>query len=232
MSTSKVPKETGKAEHPTIQRKPPGSFHHGTLADSIVDAATTIIRERGSADFSLREISVMAGVSHTAAYRHFRSKGDVIAEIATRGFRTLAASLEASTVRAHDGSIDAIETMRNMAEQYLAFAAANPGTYRVLFHAEVCNRSLYPQLAEAAEATYTCLASTIGEALARRLIKIPQPSELLASALWSALHGHAILLIDRQIAEHAPSALIVEGSAPPADRNVLIALLLDALFRP
>ena len=218
-------------EHEPIQRKPPGSFHHGTLADAIVDAATTIIRERGSADFSLREISVMAGVSHAAAYRHFRSKADVIAEIAIRGFRTLAVALETSTVRVPDGSIDIVETVKTMAQAYLAFAASNPGTYRVLFHSEVCNRSLYPQLAQAAEATYTCLAATIGEALARGLIRVPQPPELLASALWAALHGHAVLLIDGQITEHSPSSILAQGSAPPADHKVLIALLLDALFR-
>ncbi|HCJ73631.1 TetR/AcrR family transcriptional regulator [Ochrobactrum sp. Kaboul] len=228
MSTSKAPEEDIHGSSKSVRRKQEGRFHHGALADAIAEAATRLIRERGSPDFSLREISALAGVSHAATYRHFRSKGDVIAEVATRGFRSLCASLQASMTRRQDGGLDALETLNNMAHAYVAFAATNPGTYRVLFHAEVCNRALYPQLAQAAEEAYVCLASTIGEACAKGELSVQRPPELLASAFWAGLHGHVVLLIDGQITENWRQAL--EGP-PPADRDVLITLLLNALFR-
>jgi len=65
---------------------PRTTFHHGHLADALVAAASAYIAAERSVAFSLRQIAEAVGVSHTAAYRHFRSKQDLIAELAIRGF--------------------------------------------------------------------------------------------------------------------------------------------------
>jgi len=39
--------------------------------------------------FTLREVARRAGVSHNAPYRHFKDRDDLMATVATQGFREL-----------------------------------------------------------------------------------------------------------------------------------------------
>ena len=48
-----------------------------------------MIEEKGLAGLSLREVARVAGVSHTAPYRHFQNKADLLAAIAQVGFEQL-----------------------------------------------------------------------------------------------------------------------------------------------
>src|SRR5271163_3285812 len=68
-------------------------YHHGNLRESLVAAAIQLIAEVGPAGFNLREVARRAGVSHNAPYRHFRDKGELLAEVAAEGFRELNAAL-------------------------------------------------------------------------------------------------------------------------------------------
>ena len=64
----------------STRRKPPArGYHHGDLKNALRDAASMLIAERGVEAVSLREISQAAGVSHTAAYRHYADKQALLA---------------------------------------------------------------------------------------------------------------------------------------------------------
>ena len=56
-----------------------------------------MIAERGLAGFAIAELARVVGVSPSAPYRHFRDRNAVIAEVARRGFESLAADLAAAT---------------------------------------------------------------------------------------------------------------------------------------
>ena len=60
----------------------PSRYHHGNLKKTIVQTAIQLIEERGEASFTIRELAKSVGVSHAAAYRHFRSKRQLLAKIA------------------------------------------------------------------------------------------------------------------------------------------------------
>ncbi|MDK9696088.1 MAG: WHG domain-containing protein [Siculibacillus sp.] len=202
-------------------------FHHGDLASALVAAASDLIAVRGGADFSLREVAESVGVSHTAAYRHFAAKADLLAEIAARGFARLDAAVTAAIVRRGDG-VDAPASLRATGLAYLDFAELNPGAYRVMFLAELCDSSRHPALVAAASRALLTLVGVVAAGQAAGDLRADPSAEIIAAAIWAAVHGHALLLLDGQIRDGA----VGPAAAPPADRSFLIdAIVLGIAAR-
>ena len=74
----------------------PRAYHHGNLRAELLDTAIEQLREQGTEDLSLRALARAIGVSQTAPYRHFADKGELLAAMATRGYRNLLATLESA----------------------------------------------------------------------------------------------------------------------------------------
>ena len=66
-------------------------YHHGNLRQALVDAALSLIEEKGPTGFTLSKAAKVAGVTPAAVYRHFEGREDLIAEAA----RHLAEVIEA-----------------------------------------------------------------------------------------------------------------------------------------
>ena len=65
-------------------------YHHGNLRQALVDAALSLIAERGPTGFTLSEAAKAAGVTPAAVYRHFEGREDLIAEAARQGYEIFA----------------------------------------------------------------------------------------------------------------------------------------------
>src|ERR1039457_2812166 len=75
-------------------------YHHQNLRGALLAAALDLIRQKGgSHGFTLRAVARRAGVSHTAPYRHFRNKDDLLGAIAEEGFLRLAVFLRAAVAK-------------------------------------------------------------------------------------------------------------------------------------
>ena len=61
-------------------------YHHGNLAQALVEACLRLIEERGPTGFTLSEAAREAGVTPAAVYRHFQGREDLIAEAALQGY--------------------------------------------------------------------------------------------------------------------------------------------------
>ena len=72
---------------PTADKTKP--YHHGDLRNTLVLAATELIREHGVDNFAIVDAARIAGVSSAAPYRHFRDKDDLIEAVIRFGFDTL-----------------------------------------------------------------------------------------------------------------------------------------------
>jgi len=201
-------------------------FHHGDLASALVAAASALIAARGGPDFSLREVAESVGVSHTAAYRHFAAKADLLAEIAARGFARLDKAVTAALVRS-GGAIDAAASLPATGLAYLDFAERHPGAYRVMFLAELCDAERHPRLAEASRRAFASLVAVIEAGRTAGTFRDDRPAAELAATAWAAMHGHATLLLDGQIREGARGP----AGAPPADRRLVLETLLTGLAR-
>lgn len=211
---------------PVPRRKGAGQFHHGDLASALLDAAAALIADRRAPEFSLREVAERVGVSHTAAYRHFAAKTDLLAALAARAFRHLQRDMQA--IRAGGGSAATVLTA--LGRDYVRFALSQPGAYRIMFHGDLCAGGQHPALAQAAYDAYAEMAGVIAEGQRDGSFRCDRSADELATALWSAQHGFTLLLLDGQIAE-GPLSPGTPGldAAPPADRALLIEMMLAGL---
>ena len=65
------------------------SYHHGNLKQELIDCASKMCERDGYTKLSIRSLAKESNVSQTAPYRHFKTKEDLYAEIATEGFNKL-----------------------------------------------------------------------------------------------------------------------------------------------
>lgn len=170
------------------------SYHHGDLRQAAIDKALELIQKRGEVTFTLREIAIGLKVSHTAVYRHFQSKQDLLSYIAEDGYVKLL-DLFTSTI----GSKKSTKAKLNqLSHTYIEFAIENPGHYRCMFHQELrCSKDLRQELIDIGEQAFAILSEIISQGVKEQTFRkgIPQ---VLAQSVWSAMHGFCVLYLDGQ----------------------------------
>lgn len=69
------------------QIKKKAGYHHGDLAQSIINSVAKLIEKYRSVDFQLKEVAALVNTSVPAIYRHFESKQALLVETAIQGYR-------------------------------------------------------------------------------------------------------------------------------------------------
>lgn len=57
------------------------SYHHGALREDLIQKGIQLINEEGFQKFSLRKVAALCQVSHTAPYKHFKNKEELMEAI-------------------------------------------------------------------------------------------------------------------------------------------------------
>jgi len=173
-----------------------GTYHHGNLRRVLLDAALALIAERDSTDFTMRELSRRADVTHNAPYRHFETKTHLLAALAEEGFGLLR---EQSLASCPDG-ITPRDRVRALGASYVSFAVDHPHHFRLMFGTPMAQaREVHPELARAAEASFALLRDAIEECRAGGLLRRDVSTRNLGLVAWSLVHGLAALLVSGQI---------------------------------
>jgi AcrR family transcriptional regulator len=181
-----------RPDRPPISRSD-RPYHHGTLKQTLVDAAIALVAEVGTHGFTLREVARRAGVSHNAPYRHYRDKDDLLAVVAMQGFERLTAAMRRSAAR---GS-GTIERLRLCGRGYVDFALRWPQHFLVMFDLP-SSREKYPEYAAAGQEAFDTLLSFIVACQEVNDLP-PEDPKLLAFTAWSLMHGIAKLAISRHL---------------------------------
>lgn len=160
-------------------------YHHGNLRQALVEAALTLIAERGPQGFTLSEAAKTADVTPAAVYRHFAGRDDLLAEVARQGFDIFAALLEYAYDEGRPSPLAAFEAT---GRAYLAFARKYPGHYQAMFESGL-QPGQHPDLAQiAARARETM--DRAADQLARALPENRRPPARMISAhVWATSHG-------------------------------------------
>lgn len=166
------------------------AYHHKDLKNELMRQALKILDKKGIEALTLREVARAAKVSHTAPYRHFRDKEDILAAIAEVGYNNLAARGQKALENA-----DPLEGYLEYGREYIAFAAEHPQHFRIMFSGKFENFHTYPDLRVAGDAAFGALVSAIVRCQASGLFRT-EPAEQLALSAWSYVHGIASLYID------------------------------------
>lgn len=111
------------------------AYHHGALREALIDAAESILEERGVEGFSLREAARRAGVSPAAPGHHFGDARGLLTAVATRAFRDFGDALETGDV----GS-SRMERLRGIGMAYVRFALANRARFELMWRKALLDR--------------------------------------------------------------------------------------------
>ena len=164
-------------------------YHHGNLREALIEAALTLIGEKGHAGFTFADAARLAGVSPAAPYRHYRDRDALMADVARRGFELF----EKRLTRAwNSGAPDPLRALRSIGDAYLSFARDEPAYYAAMFEAGVV-ADAEPELKLASDRAFEVLKGA-AEAIAEKLPAEGRPPALMiALHLWSITHGVASL---------------------------------------
>ncbi len=171
------------------------TYHHGRLREALVEAALTLVGEEQSWNFSLRDLARRAGVSHTAPYRHFADKAEILSEIARIGFEKLALKLRESLARAARRPLRA--RLSSIAVAYVRFALRHAAHYRVMFRPINATNHQSPAIVAPADAAFAVLEELLAQLVPQMS---PQQVARVAEHFWALVHGYAMLAIDGHLA--------------------------------
>ncbi len=177
-------------------------YHHGDLRDALLSAAESALREMPLEDVSLREIARRAGVSHAAPKHHFSSLGQLLGEVAARGYERFVAALSEAADRDADQSPRS--RLSAMVRAYLEFASDNPAVYGLMFGKRENMVATTPRLATSMLAAWAQLEKQVADLIGA------QRASYGAVTVWSTVHGLAMLRLERKLPPHVQPHVAVE----------------------
>lgn len=182
----------------------PGSYHHGDLREALVAAGRKLIEEKGVRGFTLRECARRAAVSHAAPAHHFASMDDLLAELVNRGFMELAAAM---TTEAGRGEKGPAAHLVGLGVGYMAFAAANPVLFQLMFSREANRLEAAEGAAEIRRLQVAAVDAALGQASG-------DVRQRMVDFAWGTMHGFITLVLEGEIGGHDSSrALKARGLA-------------------
>lgn len=187
------------------------NYHHGDLANAVIDAGLRRVRQRGLDAVSGRELAGVVGVAPSAIYRHFADKDQLRAAIAQAAREQLARAMSQPKARKLTKA-SAYARFRAIGEAYIDFALGEPRLYAAAF--SDCRPSR-----EDSPSGWSILA----EALDALVATGAMPGERRAGAelvAWSAAHGISDLLLSPYLEIHLKS-----------DRRRMIKVVLDGVMQ-
>jgi AcrR family transcriptional regulator len=196
----RIQESVGMMPKSSKPKKPSGQYHHGDLKYALVAAAKDLLKKNGPEGLTLRQTARAVGVSHTAPYRHFADKNELLAEVATGGFYTLKQVLK-RVIEDSDG-----DRLFEMGMAYVLFAVEQPHLYRLMFGPAFRDKAPHPQLEQAAEDAFAELVELIQLGQDNQYFRAGDTREF-GTILWALVHGLANLVIDGQVAPEDPSQL-------------------------
>lgn len=175
------------------------TYHHGDLANALLNAAWNLLQTGEIENLSLREVAKAAGVSPNAPYRHFADRQALLAAVAERGFRELVTEFRKAL------ALEPVARLAALAEAYIDYAKSQPAAYRVMFGKHLHNFDRYPELEATASEAFSILMDTVAELIGR------PPGDLAAvrgsMTLWAMVHGLAMLAEDCPVLMAAPERM-------------------------
>lgn len=196
-----------------IQKKAQGSYRHGDLKNVLIQAAIKLIDERREVTFTIRELASLTGVTHAAAYRHYKSKKEILIAIAIIGFNKMQNYFDQATKKTTQSAFSNHNTAHptpsspqqpppvkqsllvTIGMAYVTFAIENPTLFRVMFHSDLNDCRTEPELGAVGAKTYQTLVNAVIENISNGTYASSN-EQIFSLAAWSLVHGASTLFIN------------------------------------
>ncbi|MFF1816348.1 TetR/AcrR family transcriptional regulator [Kribbella sp. NPDC058245] len=170
----------------------------GPTRAAIVAAAGALLESGGPEAVTLRAVGADAGVSRSAAYRHFVDKAELLRALAATTLNDLAARIRRDATEEGPGS-----SLHRGCAAYLAYALEQPHRYQLIF-GDAPLTEPGAALESAADDAMLSIRELVAEAQAQG--ELPTgPTREVATVVWVLLHGLAQLQITNHL--HEPRTL-------------------------
>ncbi len=177
------------------------SYHHGNLREALVEAAVEAARLHGPDGVALRELARTVGVSHSAAYRHFSRRDELMRAVQVHAMAGLVASMQqrvdaVEQVASGDDVLRARRRLIAVGQGYVAFALAEPGLFRCAFEAKTGVEVGHVDPLVELDANPYGLLSEMLDGLVDVGFLSPEARVGAEMTCWSAVHGFSALHLD------------------------------------
>jgi AcrR family transcriptional regulator len=180
------------------------------LRDTLIEAGIALLDEGGMPALTLRRAAARAGVSHAAPAHHFAGLPGLLTAMAGRAFDLFVQAMQAKIAAAPEAPRDRLLAT---CQGYLDFATNHAGLFHVMFVSPEVDRGAAEVMPQAA------LAYQLLRQACLPFAPDGAPDAGLELAVWSMVHGYAVLRLG-----HAPSA------GGPVAGPVPFATCLDLLL--
>ena len=170
------------------------AYHHGNLAESLLNAVDELATQFGLEAVTLRGCAKLVGVSPSSAFRHYADKRALLTAFATRALHQLSDTMDAAKVQAHK---EGTNPFRAVGLAYIEFALEKPALFRAMWREEAIYSNDKDYVA-AANKLSAHLKGGFSDTMRDEDPTNFSPQELLA---WSSVHGLANLFIDGPVAK-------------------------------
>lgn len=171
-----------------------GEYHHGDLANALLQSARAVLNEKGIHGLSLRACAAHAGVSHAAPTYHFKSLRGLLTELAVIAYDEFTAALQEKYARvSHEPPNDRLQ---KVCQAYVDFAIKEPQLFELMFSSNALDFENVRLKSSAAKAyqQLTGIVHPVFDAKGLNESKREQAEALI----WSVVHGYASLIINKQ----------------------------------
>ena len=172
--------------------------------ERLVDAATALLAEKGPSEIKARSVAEAAQVSTMAVYYHLGGLPELMQAVVDKGFRDLDRAFDAVTP-----SEDPVFDLFAMALATRRIAQHNPHLYDLMFG--LSTRGSYRPLqsssasaggrSQAFQAAYTHLVQACTRLVHSGRIRTDEDPEIVATQLWSSVHGFVTLELGEHFAQ-------------------------------
>jgi AcrR family transcriptional regulator len=170
------------------------SYAPGGLRDALVAEGRKMFEENGASELSLRAMARRVGVSEAAPSKHFQGKEELLAAIASNGFRELAAQRETLSAK----KLAPLPRAREMMMSYVRFAQEHEGLFDLMIGPRVLPEFRRGEFTETGDRSYAFFSNSIFD-LARESGWPKSAFAYLSHSAWAVEHGIAALILARRI---------------------------------
>lgn len=189
----------------------------------IVAAARSLFAAEGPDNVSMRKIAKRVGITQAAIYQHFENKEAIFFVIIEGFFAELLAALETAIAE----ETEPLLRLRRSMRAYIEHGLSRPEEYRLVFMTPMSGLAraglAVPRTDEARHTpSKGSLSFDVLDRAVRDVVMAGRTryadTDLLAEALWAAMHGIV-------------SLLITHDQFPWTDRERIVEFQLDLVFR-
>jgi len=184
----------------TVQKN---SYHHGDLANSLVEAAIDLVKKHGPDNLSLRAVSAAVGVSPSACYHYFPDKTSLVTAVGKALFQDLADRQERAVQKINgNDSKAAIERFQELGKSYFEWALAEPNLYRLIYGGFCA-----PNFENHDSKAWKLLEKSLDELVSYGVITTTA-RENGEAFVWASVHGASSLIIEGHMPKEAYSLIL------------------------